>query len=649
MRAGPPGVARDDHWATRLGAYAAREQQRADETEHEPAARNAADAVELATFVTDLRATLGPSTTPRPWVHWADWCGEQIERWIGRTSLQHLSDPERAAWEAVERVLDRLRHLDAIGPPVRRGEFRATFLAELEVAPPRQGRVGNGVTTGALAGAAGLDVDLVVVVGAADGLLPPPPSPDPLVSDADRDAAMLATSGAMAERVHRQFLSVLSVAERVVVTYPRGDLRATATRVPSRWLDAHVPLARRLDVASHAAGLSATEFPVSYSEHRLRGLSTHVASGGALVDAPGATADPVLRRAVEMRAARGSPQLTVYDGDLTGIAVPRLDRPVSPTELETWIACPHKYFMRYLLGVYEVEEPGDEISITALDKGSALHVALDCFNQAVLAGDLPQPDVAGWTDRHVTALADIFDTVGADTERAGRTGRPAFWADERDRMRADLLAWIRHDHALVRDRRVRLLSSERRFGAAGDVTIALPNGRSLALKGSVDRIDIADDESYVVTDHKTGSARSYRAISDTDPTASGTRLQLAAYAAAALALAARPDANVRAEYSFFGLGDYKRVGYTFTPDVWTEVAVWFEHVVDGIESGLYPAVPERPTWSSYTRCIYCDPDKLGTAERWREWDRKRHDPRLQRWFADPDGAPDDDPSDGGRA
>ena len=131
-----------------------------------------------------------------------------------------------------------------------------------------------------------------------------------------------------------------------------------------------------------------------------------------LVDAPGAAADPVLRRAVEMRAARSSAELTVYDGDLTGVAVPRLDRPVSPTELETWIACPHKYFMRYLLGVYEVEEPGDEISITALDKGSALHVALDCFNQAVLAGDLPQPDVASAGPiSHVTALAEIFDTV----------------------------------------------------------------------------------------------------------------------------------------------------------------------------------------------------------------------------------------------
>ena len=417
------GVARDDHWTPRLGAYAARERRREDAA-LERGVRNATDAEGLATFVTGLRSTLGHPAATRPWHEWATWCGEQIERWIGRRALQRLDDAERAAHEQVERVLDRLRHLDAIGPPVHRREFRSTFLAELEVAPPRQGRIGAGLTTGALAGAAGLDVDFVVVVGAVDGLLPPPPIADPLVSDSDRAAAGLTTSNVTARRVHRQFLSTLSIASEVVITYPRGDLRATATRVPTRWIEADVPFARRREVASHAAGLLATEFPTSSSEHRLRGLWMRVHGGQDLAVGHEAIDDIVLRRAIQLRAARRSDTLTVYDGDLTGVTVPRLDRPVSPTELETWVTCPHMYFARYLLRVYEVEEPADEITITPLDRGSALHVALDRFNQAVLAGELPQPDSSGWTDPHVTALMDIFDRVGADTERAGRTGRP---------------------------------------------------------------------------------------------------------------------------------------------------------------------------------------------------------------------------------
>jgi RecB family exonuclease len=362
----------------------------------------------------------------------------------------------------------------------------------------------------------------------------------------------------------------------------------------------------------------------------------HVAGGDELPAAEAARDDVVLRRAIELRAARRSDSLTVYDGDLTGVTVPHLDRPVSPTELEAWTACPHMYFMRYLLRVYEVEEPDDDITITPLERGSALHVALDRFNQAVLAGDLAQPDTAGWTTEHVEALAEIFDRVGADTERAGRTGRPAYWADERERMRSDLLQWIQRDGESMRARGARVLSSERRFGDAGDVTITLPNGRPLALKGAIDRIDVDADGSYVVTDHKTGRvSKLYSAISDTDPTASGTRLQLPSYAAATLALTGQPGATVRAEYSFFRTGGYRRVGYTFTPEIWADVAACLENVVDGIESGLYPAIPERPTWRMWSSCAYCEPDKLGTAERWGEWDRKRHDPRLQRWFADP--------------
>ena len=31
-------------------------------------------------------------------------------------------------------------------------------------------------------------------------------------------------------------------------------------------------------------------------------------------------------------------------------------------------------------------------------------------------------------------------------------------------------------------------------------------------------------------------------------------------------------------------------------------------------------------------CDYCEPDHLGTAERWSEWERKRLDPRVARWF-----------------
>jgi ATP-dependent helicase/nuclease subunit B len=623
------GVSRDDHWEPRLAAFARDRRLRAADGESSDA--DAAD--RLAEFVAGLRGTLGPPAAVRPWREWADWCTAQLERWVGRHALASLDEDEERAWHETEKVLDRLRHLDAIGPPVDRGELRTTLLAELEVAPARTGRVGTGVAVGALAGAAGLDTDVTVVLGAADGVLPPLPRVDPLVGDDDRATAGLDTGDAHAARVHRQFLSVLAASRRVVVTYPRGDLRSTSHREPSRWLAAHLGQVPVRHAASHVAALIGTEFPVSPAEHRLRRRAQHAAAGGDVGLAAGAAGDAVLQRALRLRAARRSPTLTVYDGDLSAAGVPPLDRPVSPTQLEAWAACPHAYFVRYLLGVREVEEPAEAIGITALDRGTAMHEALDEFHHAVLRGDLPQPGVGGWTPAHAAALGDIFERVAAATELAGRTGRVASWIDERERMRADLLEWLRHDDLVVVERRARVLSSEWRFGGEGDVTLALPGGRRLAVTGSIDRVDETAD-GFVVTDHKTGRSAKYKMIGEADPTAGGTMLQLPAYAAATLALTGRPDAAVRAEYSFFRTGGYKRVGYTFGADVWAAVGEAVDHVVGGIEAGWYPAIPERPGWSPFVPCDYCEPDGLGRTERWIEWQHKRHDPRVARWFGE---------------
>jgi ATP-dependent helicase/nuclease subunit B len=585
------GVSRDDHWAPRLTAFARDHRARAADGSSSRA--DAAD--ELAAFVDALRRTLGPPASTRAWREWASWCTVQLERWIGRADLAALGDEEAIAWDETVKVLDRLADLDEVGPAVRRHEFRTTLLAELEVAPARAGRVGTGVTVGSLTGAAGLDVDVAVLLGAADGLLPPLPRIDPLVGDADRVAAGLDTADAHAGRTQRQFLSLLDSCSSILVTYPRGDLRTTSHREPSRWIAAHLADVPVRHTASHVAALIGTEFPVCAREHRLRRRTTHTAAGGQVATAPGAASDVVLQRALRLRAARRSPALTAYDGDLSTVGVPPLDRPVSPTQLEAWAACPHAYFVRYILGVREIDEPGDTLAITPMDRGSALHEALDVFHRTVLRGDLPQPDADGWSDAHAVALGEIFDRVAATTELAGRTGRVASWMDERERMRADLLDWLRADRERVVDRGARVISSEWRFGNDGDVTLTLPSGRRLAVTGSIDRVDESVD-GFVVTDHKTGRSDRFRSISTDDPTAGGTMLQLPAYAAATLALTGRPDAPVRAEYSFFRAGGYKRVGYTFDERVWASVGQAVSGIVDGIEAGFYPSVPERPGW-----------------------------------------------------
>jgi ATP-dependent helicase/nuclease subunit B len=619
------GVVREDDWDRRLGSIRGGD-------------RRGDHAEAIRTFVSVLRSDLGHPSATRRWADWATWCTDQIERRLGDAALARLDEAEYRAYEALIAGIDRLGHLDPVSGPVTRHRFRTTLEAELDAAPSRQGRVGNGVTVAPLAGAVGLDVDVSIVLGAAEGLLPPRPASDPLLSDTDRAVAGLPGPDARSARLHRLLLATLATSQ-VTLTAPRGDLRSTSTVELSRWVGPWE--AGQRTIASHHRGLGTTSFPASASEHRLRARAYDPNAEPAHGDTESAAAtaaatDPVLARGRRLLAGRRSDRLSEYDGDLSGVPVPILDAVVSPSRLESWSACPHAYFDHYLLDVEPVEEPGDEISISARDRGTAHHAALDMFHQAVVDGALAQPGPTGWSDEHRTALAGFFDDVCERTERRGRTGRPAFWADERARMLDDLLAWLRRDSELVVERGSVVLASEMRFGADDDVAIELPDGRRIALRGSVDRVDRTRTGTLVVTDHKSGGKQKFKNMSVDNPTADGTLFQLPSYAAAARARFGDPHTPVLAEYGLLRKGNYERPGFLITPEIDAAVGHMLAHVVAGIETGYFPNLPERPGWRFFIGCWYCEPDGLGTSERWDEWQRKRHDPRLAPWFATPD-------------
>ena len=136
----------------------------------------------------------------------------------------------------------------------------------------------------------------------------------------------------------------------------------------------------------------------------------------------------------------------------------------------------------------------------------------------------------------------------------------------------------------------------------------------------------------MVTDHKSGGKDKFKDMTVDDPTVGGTLFQLPSYAAAARARFGDADTPVHAEYGLLRKGDYARPGFPMSPEVDARVSEALALVVAGIETGFFPNRPERPGWRFYVGCHYCEPDGLGTAERWAEWERKHHDPRLMSWF-----------------
>lgn len=645
------GLAGDADWNERLSAFSERARARGGERQ----VADADSALQLQAFVADLRVQLGTPDAQLSWQHWADLGHRFLHRWLGgHRGVAQLPPDEFDAYATLQASLDRLGRLDALAEPVTRTVFAHTLEAELDSAPGRVGHIGVGVHVGPLSFAVGQPFELLLVVGACEGLLPAPPPPEALLGDSDRalTEGALPINAELSLEQQRQLWAALAGTQRAVLLAPRGDLRATSLRQPSRWISdlAQVMPPSTRSVPSFAAGLVDAAFPATLSQHRLRALAHAVRSGQPFASHHLTTTLEPLRLGAAMIHARGLPVLTEYDGDLSGLHIdPVGDRPISPTRLEAWVACPHGWFMRYVLGLQAVEQPDEQLQITPRDRGTLVHAALDRFHRQVISGELPQPGPEGWSGDHLDALLQAFQVEADQLELEGATGRLAFWRSEQSRQRYELATWLQHDSTLVAARHAQVVASERRFGS-GDVPpaiITLPDGTQVPLTGSVDRIDRCSDGSLVVTDHKTGSTAAFRDITELDPTAGGTKLQLPAYAAAAVQFGGDADVPaVIAEYAFFAKGEYQRIASTIGPAAWPKVHEALQHILDGIRSGVFVARPEKSQFRlGFTPCEYCDPDHLGTAERWAQFERKLADPRVRRLL----GEHDDPPADGDAA
>jgi ATP-dependent helicase/nuclease subunit B len=560
-------------------------------------------------------------------------------------------DEIRAA-EKIDAALDRLATLDSLAGPATLDVFRRTLEIELDADLGRVGRFGEGVLVAPLSFATGLDLDLVVLLGMAEGSLPAPVRDDALLPDADRKQALgqLTLRRDRVGRDHRQVLAALASAERHLLCLPRGDLRASNQRVASRWLadvgstlagarvttdalDDPASAAWVQHVPSFAAGVTRATFPATEQEYRLR-------AGAAAVD------DPRTQDGAAVIAARRSAAFTRFDGNLAGVGVPTpLDGVASSTRLEGWARCPFAFFGERLLEVVPAEDPELQLEMSPLTRGSLIHEVLERFVTEVLARPperQPSPSQS-WSDDDHARIRAIAGEVCAEYEAQGVTGRPVFWRRDRARVIALADRFLFADDEMRREAGSRPVAAEYRFGITDDippVDVPLPDGRSLHFRGSADRIDAGPAGSLLVLDYKTGGDRDYTSLSADNPDNRGTKLQLVVYAFAARARAGRPDAPVRSEYWFVSeKGGFSRRGYSVDDRVIARVTETLDTIVTGIERGTFPAHPVE-TFGPWGRCPWCDPDGLGVSDLRRAWDRKRHDPAVRPYaeLAEPEEA-----------
>jgi RecB family exonuclease len=645
------GVVSGTDWETRLQAYSEHELATARQSEQSDAPssglikrceRNAAAADALRAFVADLRARLDDGATLATWPAIAQWAGETFTTLVGDIDDEPwLPEDEVRAAEKVQRVLSGLAGLGAVETTADLTALRLTLELELADDLPRHGTTGRGVLVGPLSSAIGLDADLVFIVGLAEDVVPGRLTESALLPDRARALTngQLPALHTRVDRMHRHLLAALAAAPRRVATFPRGDLRRSTVRLPSRWL---VPSLR---THSGNATLSASAWQTVRGEW----LDGSPSFASALAHSPvlataqewrmraaasaTATDDVVLRRALATVRARRSPTLTRFDGDVSGHAVPHPAEPhriVSPTALETWATCPFAYFAGRLLRVEPVELPETLLTISPIESGNLIHETLDRFFAHESAQGAVPAASQQWTAEQRASLTAIAREVAAEFEARGVTGHRMLWHQERRRILNMLQLLLDDDEKLRAATGRRQVRSELVFGMDGadPVEIPLPNGTSIRFRGAADRVDMAEDE-IVVVDYKSGSPRKFTDLGEDNPTANGTKLQLPVYAHAARAALGSPDTPVAAEYWFVRPDDRKQIGLPLTEEVLGAHTHALTVIADGIEAGLFPHRPPKDNgWSGYIECSYCDPDGMGTKSHFGRWQRKRDDPRL---------------------
>lgn len=653
-------VAGRPHWDQRLTGLAERldrgaEEIEASQTSHEHEQRRADQQRRRASRVRDLQQLVlelidtidEAGRAPRGWAEHVRWLRRTDGRLHGgEAGRSDWPEGERNAAGRVDAALDRLAALDDFDEPCSLEAFARTLEAELDADLGRTGRFGEGILVAPLTFGVGLDLDLVVVVGLAEGSLPTQLNEDSLLPDHERRQTRgeLALRRDYAALQQRQLRAALTGAPRHVLTSPRGDLRASSHRSPSRWLaemttdDTHALRPNREEQPSFAHRIGRNSFPATEQEYRLRA-------------GPDNAPDAVLAAGAKLVDGRRSAAFTRYDGNLAGLDLPSpTEQIVSATRLETWADCPHSYFMRHLLRVEPVEDPEDQLQISALVKGSLIHEILERFVRAVL----PQGP-ATWNDEHRSLLRKVAVDVCDAYEARSVVGRPLFWRRDRARILARLDRFLDEDHHrrhnLAPGSPYRSVAAELAFGMPGSelgpTEVSLPDGRTLHFRGSADRVDRTDRGELLVIDYKTGGSASYKVLSEKNPDDRGRRLQLLVYGLAARAHDDAAEAPVRAEYWFVNDREsLTPIGYEISGEVVAAVSETLTTITDGIAAGIFPAHPTESATDPWVRCRFCNPDGLGVGDLKRAWERKRSDPALAGYvrLAEPD---DDATSDDG--
>ena len=515
---GPAG-----QWAAKLERFAARtEQLSAGEQEGTRAMERAASARALAGFVTGAAQRVAEINAAGTWAEAAALLGKSLDHYLGGATaivswgaypdtladldVRARCDVERAAYEETLAIIGGLGRLDATGVPVDAGTLRDVLDQELAHEVRETAGAGRGVLIGPLWDVAGANLDLLIIVGAAEGSYPPRGQEHPLLRGAIRTSIGLRTLSDRRATERRDHLAALASAPVVVLTHPVADIRAQRAAEPAPWLleQTDPRLTSRQEKQEAPASFQASVCdaglpPASPSEYDVR---LAVPAAPLSESHPLVAAVPALARGLTAAQQRSGGVFGPWTGGLThpvpATVTARFTGTFSATSLQRYAECPFRYYLEYVLGVRPLEEP-DEDKTDAGERGSAVHSVLERLVRAAIQAR--KAPAEPWSQaEHASAqqmLAEQADRMLAE----GKAGRAAPWAVQVARWRRQLRQMLVADDAYRAARGAAPRDVEHAFGRDDHPPLALdlPGGQ-VRLAGSIDRVDETSDGELVVID-----------------------------------------------------------------------------------------------------------------------------------------------------
>lgn len=263
-----------------------------------------------------------------------------------------------------------------------------------------------------------------------------------------------------------------------------------------------------------------------------------IAQDGVLNDGQEAvlTAFPDLQSGRNALQLREEDESGEFDGRLKRDAAfdPRKSqRVLSATSLESYAKCPRAYFFSHVLGISAPEELSFEPGrwLDALQRGLLLH---DFYCRFLM--ELKKKKETRDPERHKKRAAQMLDQVIAEWKAQIPPPSESVFDAERSALHRSIRIFLEEKNHIPAQQRGTPEHFEISFGfkdsaMTDPVEIKLPGGKSVFLRGRIDRIDrLAKPGTWAVWDYKTGSAYGFE---PGQYTAGGTQLQHILYALAA--------------------------------------------------------------------------------------------------------------------